>query len=145
MSYEKIPIPGDFDSLTQPQDGSGWTPLMIAASLKAAEGDKIIDLLLRKGADVSMKSNTGQVSYVSKGSRTRSSGSDSHRMLCTLQVPKPTSPLYGHYSPINAVPASKIFEASCLFTGLQQSVLFPSSRLSWKRERVPSMRRITMG
>jgi 26S proteasome non-ATPase regulatory subunit 10 len=35
---------------------------MIAASLKDAEGDKIIDLLLRKGADVTMKSNSGQVS-----------------------------------------------------------------------------------
>lgn len=35
---------------------------MIAASLKDAAGDKIIDLLLRKGADVSTKSNSGQVS-----------------------------------------------------------------------------------
>lgn len=43
------------------QDGSGWTPLMIAASLKDAEGDKIIDLLLRKEADVTMKNNSGQV------------------------------------------------------------------------------------
>lgn len=34
---------------------------MIAASLKAAEGDKIIDLLLRKGADVNVKSSSGQV------------------------------------------------------------------------------------
>jgi 26S proteasome non-ATPase regulatory subunit 10 len=34
---------------------------MIAASLKDAEGDKIIDLLLRKEADVTMKSNSGQV------------------------------------------------------------------------------------
>jgi 26S proteasome non-ATPase regulatory subunit 10 len=42
-------------------DGSGWTPLMIAASLKNAEGDPIIDLLLRKNADVNMKSNSGQV------------------------------------------------------------------------------------
>ncbi|KAJ5677856.1 uncharacterized protein N7477_003489 [Penicillium maclennaniae] len=42
------------------EDGSNWTPLMIAASLKAAEGDKIIDLLLRKGADVSVKSSSGQ-------------------------------------------------------------------------------------
>ncbi|KAL1966465.1 hypothetical protein VTN77DRAFT_4387 [Rasamsonia byssochlamydoides] len=41
-------------------DGSGWTPLMIAASLKNAEGDPIIDLLLRKDADVNMKSNSGQ-------------------------------------------------------------------------------------
>lgn len=38
----------------------GWTPLMIAASLKNAEGDPIIDLLLRKGADVSVKSVSGQ-------------------------------------------------------------------------------------
>lgn len=65
---------------------------MIAASLKAAEGDKIIDLLLRKGADVTVKSNTGQVSYVSSGSQTRPPGPDSHRLtrtecsaLCKLQ------------------------------------------------------------
>ncbi|KAJ5946464.1 ankyrin repeat-containing protein C6C3.08 [Penicillium verhagenii] len=42
------------------EDGSGWTCLMIAASLRDAAGDAIIDLLLRKGADVSMKSNSGQ-------------------------------------------------------------------------------------
>ncbi|EIT74719.1 proteasome regulatory particle subunit [Aspergillus flavus] len=42
------------------EDGSGWTPLMIAASLKNAEGDPIIDLLLKKGADVNAKSNSGQ-------------------------------------------------------------------------------------
>ncbi|EED24113.1 proteasome regulatory particle subunit (Nas6), putative [Talaromyces stipitatus ATCC 10500] len=41
-------------------DGSGWTPLMIAASLKNAEGDAIIELLLRKDADVNMKSVSGQ-------------------------------------------------------------------------------------
>lgn len=35
---------------------------MIAASLKDSEGDPIIDLLLRKDADVNMKSNSGQVS-----------------------------------------------------------------------------------
>ncbi|QKX55999.1 uncharacterized protein TRUGW13939_03098 [Talaromyces rugulosus] len=41
-------------------DGSGWTPLMIAASLKNAEGDPIVDLLLRKEADVNIKSISGQ-------------------------------------------------------------------------------------
>ncbi|GAB1205481.1 hypothetical protein APSETT445_004157 [Aspergillus pseudonomiae] len=33
---------------------------MIAASLKNAEGDPIIDLLLKKGADVNVTSNSGQ-------------------------------------------------------------------------------------
>ncbi|KAL4948545.1 ankyrin repeat-containing domain protein [Aspergillus filifer] len=42
------------------EDGSNWTPLMIASSLKNAEGDPIIDLLLKKGADVNVKSVTGQ-------------------------------------------------------------------------------------
>ena len=36
---------------------------MIAASLKNAEGDAIIDLLLRKDADVNIKSVSGQVRY----------------------------------------------------------------------------------
>lgn len=36
------------------QDGSGWTPLMIASSLR--DGDDVVDLLLAKGADVSCKS-----------------------------------------------------------------------------------------
>ncbi|KAL4872823.1 ankyrin repeat-containing domain protein [Aspergillus spectabilis] len=43
------------------EDGSGWTPLMIASSLRNAEGDPIIEILLRKGADVNVKSVTGQV------------------------------------------------------------------------------------
>jgi hypothetical protein len=34
---------------------------MIAASLKNAEGDPIIELLLRKEADINVKSVTGQV------------------------------------------------------------------------------------
>lgn len=50
-------------SYLRQQDASGWTPLMIAASLRDAEGDPIIDLLLRKGADVNVKSVSGQVSH----------------------------------------------------------------------------------
>lgn len=42
----------DFDP--DVKDGSGWTPLMIAASLK--EGDDLVKLLLHKGADVNAKS-----------------------------------------------------------------------------------------
>ncbi|OTB16084.1 hypothetical protein K445DRAFT_11701 [Daldinia sp. EC12] len=51
----------DFDpdvELTKPKDGSGWTPLMIAASVK--DGDGIVDLLLSRGADVNQKNHNGQ-------------------------------------------------------------------------------------
>ena len=41
-------------SLHQLQDGSGWTPLMIAVSLK--DGEELVDLFLRKEADVNAKS-----------------------------------------------------------------------------------------
>lgn len=41
-------------SVLAAQDGMGWTPLMMAASRKDA--DDIVDLLLRKGADVNMTS-----------------------------------------------------------------------------------------
>ncbi len=43
--------------LDKTQDGSGWTPLMIASSLR--DGDELVDILLRKGADVSVKSKLG--------------------------------------------------------------------------------------
>jgi 26S proteasome non-ATPase regulatory subunit 10 len=44
----------DFDP--DVQDGSGWTPLMIAVSLK--EGDDLVNLFLNKGADVNQISKT---------------------------------------------------------------------------------------
>ncbi|KAL8712259.1 MAG: hypothetical protein Q9220_003410 [cf. Caloplaca sp. 1 TL-2023] len=46
----------DFDP--DVQDGSGWTPLMIASSLK--EGEALVDLLLSKDADVNVKNFNGQ-------------------------------------------------------------------------------------
>ena len=58
ISYNHLPIAqllvsrADFDP--DVQDGSGWTPLMIASSLK--EGDELVDLLLKKEADVNCKS-----------------------------------------------------------------------------------------
>ncbi|KAL3431403.1 ankyrin repeat-containing domain protein [Aspergillus tetrazonus] len=64
VAYNHLPIvellvsTKDFDP--DVEDGSCWTPLMIAASLKNAEGDPILELLLRKGADVNAKSITGQ-------------------------------------------------------------------------------------
>lgn len=36
------------------QDGAGWTPLMIAVSLK--DGEDLVKLFLSKGADVNAKS-----------------------------------------------------------------------------------------
>ncbi|KAI9819955.1 MAG: hypothetical protein M1827_006525 [Pycnora praestabilis] len=62
ISYHRVPIVEllvqrkDFDP--DVQDGSGWTPLMIASSLK--EGDELVDLLLRKEADVNSKNFNGQ-------------------------------------------------------------------------------------
>lgn len=38
------------------KDGSGWTPLMIASSLK--EGEGLVNMLLHKGADVNAKSRS---------------------------------------------------------------------------------------
>ncbi|KAI1657092.1 hypothetical protein F4813DRAFT_361584 [Daldinia decipiens] len=41
------------------EDASGWTPLMIAASVK--DGDAVVELLLSRGADVNQKNYNGQV------------------------------------------------------------------------------------
>ncbi|KAI1276643.1 ankyrin [Xylaria sp. FL0933] len=45
-----------FESLLN--DDSGWTPLMIAASVK--DGDVLVELLLSRGADVNHKNQNGQ-------------------------------------------------------------------------------------
>lgn len=52
------------------QDGSGWTPLMMAASLKDNGGAAVADLLLSKEADPKITTNTGATALhfaVSKG------------------------------------------------------------------------------
>ncbi|KAL2402612.1 Ankyrin repeat-containing protein C6C3.08 [Exophiala dermatitidis] len=52
------------------QDGSGWTPLMIASSLKDNGGEAIVELLLAKEADPKITTNTGATALhfaVSKG------------------------------------------------------------------------------
>ncbi|KAI1765997.1 ankyrin repeat-containing domain protein [Hypoxylon sp. FL1150] len=41
----------DFDP--DVEDDSGWTPLMIAASVK--DGDQVVELLLSRGADINQK------------------------------------------------------------------------------------------
>ncbi|KAJ5832287.1 hypothetical protein N7474_000598 [Penicillium riverlandense] len=64
VAYNQLPIVellvGSRNFDPDVEDGSGWTPLMIAASLKDAGGDPIIDLFLKKGADVNVKSVSGQ-------------------------------------------------------------------------------------
>ncbi|EXJ78611.1 26S proteasome non-ATPase regulatory subunit 10 [Capronia coronata CBS 617.96] len=52
------------------QDGSGWTPLMIASSLKENSGEVVVELLLSKEADPKIVTNTGATALhfaVSKG------------------------------------------------------------------------------
>lgn len=62
-SYARMPIveilaeQRGFD--VDAQDGAGWTPLMIAVSLKDA--DALVDFLLAKSANVNTKTNNGQV------------------------------------------------------------------------------------
>lgn len=52
------------------QDGSGWTPLTIASSLKDNSGEAVVELLLSKDADPKITTNTGATGLhfaVSKG------------------------------------------------------------------------------
>ena len=75
-SYNHFPIVEllvsrkDFDP--DVQDGSGWTPLMIASSLP--EGDALVDLLLSKEADVNAKSTAPPGCSEGKGVVTLTTG-----------------------------------------------------------------------
>lgn len=68
---------------------------MIAASLKEAAGDPIVDLLLKREADVTVKSVSGQVSLLRQLQFGLILADVFCRMLCTLQVPRPTFLLSG--------------------------------------------------
>jgi hypothetical protein len=82
---------------------------MIAASLKDAAGDATIDLLLRKGADVSIKSNTGQVNLTRQRLRYWVyMDLLSSRMRFTSQVPRPIFQPSAHCLQINVAPESRI-------------------------------------
>lgn len=86
---------------------------MIAASLKNAEGDAIVDLLLRKDADVNIKSDSGQVRhYLNSFGKIPPNIYVSYRTLFTSQLPRPISPPSKPSLPINAVHESKTDEAS---------------------------------
>lgn len=62
ISYNHMPIiellVSRTDFAPDVQDSAGWTPLMIAASLR--EGDDVVDMLLSKEADVNAKNYSGQ-------------------------------------------------------------------------------------
>jgi 26S proteasome non-ATPase regulatory subunit 10 len=68
---------------------------MIAASLKEAAGDPIVDLLLKRGADVNVKSVSGQVSLLRQSHFVPILADVFCRMLCTSPVPRPTFLLSG--------------------------------------------------
>ncbi|KAI1160567.1 ankyrin [Nemania serpens] len=54
----RLPIHWAASSNQIAMDDSGWTPLMISASVK--DGADVVDVLLRRGADVNQKNNNGQ-------------------------------------------------------------------------------------
>ncbi|KAK7707245.1 putative ankyrin-repeat protein [Botryosphaeria dothidea] len=68
VSYNRLPIVSqliqtkNFD--IDAQDGSGWTSLMMAASLKDA--DELVDLLLARDADVNMKTSKNNLDTARK-------------------------------------------------------------------------------
>ena len=109
------------------QDASGWTPLMIASSLR--EEDDLVDMLLRKDADVSIKNNIGQVcthltSLSPSGSFLRPIfplPNASRRQPFTSQPPKTTSKLHRSFSLGVPLLALRTKGVSCRSTALLQS------------------------
>ncbi|KZL80977.1 ankyrin repeat-containing protein [Colletotrichum incanum] len=89
------------------QDGSGWTPLMIAASLK--DGEALVNLLLQKGADVNLKNIAKTlISHdppVSTRVRDKRGQYPIHRAAAIGSVPM-VMLLIKNKSPINATDAS---------------------------------------
>jgi len=67
------------------QDGSGWTPLMIAVSLK--DGEELVNLFLRKEADVNAKNFAGQTALHFTASK---ANLDTARLLLNHKPPAST-------------------------------------------------------
>ncbi|KAJ3945551.1 putative ankyrin-repeat protein [Colletotrichum fioriniae] len=89
------------------QDGSGWTPLMISASLK--DGEDLVNLFLQKGADVNLKNVAKKLLNheppASTKIRDKRSQYAIHRAAAVGSVPM-VALLIKHGSPLNATDAS---------------------------------------
>ncbi|KAL0936658.1 ankyrin repeat-containing protein [Colletotrichum truncatum] len=89
------------------QDGSGWTPLMIAASLK--DGESLVNLLLQKGADINLKNIARTLLSHNPPASTRVRDKRGqypiHRAAAVGSVPM-TKLLIKHKSPLNATDTS---------------------------------------
>ncbi|KAI4133033.1 MAG: hypothetical protein LQ347_002338 [Umbilicaria vellea] len=86
------------------QDGSGWTPLMMAASLK--EGDELVDLLLNKGADQNFEVARKLIAYKASARVKDKRGQLAlHRAAAIGSVPL-VKLLLDNKSPLNATDSS---------------------------------------
>ncbi len=86
----------DFDP--DVQDASGWTPLMIASSLR--EEDGLVDMLLRKDADVNIKNNLGQVRIFSSETKSKMTVHQSQSSV----LPSHSTPKTRHRQPSTSQP-----------------------------------------
>lgn len=96
----------DFD--VDAQDGSGWTPLMMACSRK--EADEIVTLLLRKEADPNMKNNAGQTALhfaASKGNLEVAKALIAHKATARVKDKRGQLPLH-RAAAVGSVPMMKL-------------------------------------